>query len=288
MTVSALQEANRVGLIGDVHGDLSALLAISQSMRSRGVDVLLVLGDLGLVWGGSENWSNRLSRLSKRLRSRDQVLYWVDGNHDDHRRLSTFPVDSDGLRRLRDNIIHLPRGYRTVLATEKTLLALGGANSIDYESRVSGLTWWPEEAITEADLEAVGREHADIMVGHDAPLDLPSLDIVLAANVTQWSRKGLEYAASGRKQFHDAFLRTSPNLYLGGHYHQPVDESVEYSFGRQRFHARVVLLDQVQDASRASCAILSVGSMDLEFFDRAGKLISSVAFTGGAGREMLS
>jgi predicted phosphodiesterase len=287
MDTPTLQTTARTGLIGDVHGDLGALLTISQAMRGRGVDVLLVLGDLGLVWGGG-NWSNRLSRLSKRLEARKQVLYWVDGNHDDHRRLKTFAVSDDGLRRLRDNIIHMPRGYRTVLTTGTTLLAVGGANSVDYESRVEGLTWWPEEAIAEADLEAVGREHADIMVGHDAPLDLPSLDTVLAANVAQWSRKGLKYAARGRKQFHEAFLRSSPDLYLGGHYHQPVDDRVEYGSGRQRFHSHVVLLDQVQDASRASCAILSVGSMDLEFLDRAGKLIPSVADTGGAGREMLS
>jgi hypothetical protein len=126
------------------------------------------------------------------------------------------------------------------------------------------------------------------MVGHDAPLDLPSLDIVLAANVVQWSNTGLGYAECGRKQFHKAFLHASPELYIGGHYHQPVDETVEYGFGRQRFRSHVVLLDQVQDASRANCAILSVGSMDLEFFDRAGKLIPSVAFTGGAGRYMWS
>jgi predicted phosphodiesterase len=288
MDTPTLQAATHIGLIGDLHGDLGALLTISRSMRARGVDVLLALGDLGLVWGGSDNWSNRLSRLSKRLESRNQILYWVDGNHDDHRRLSTFPVDADGLRRLRGNIIHLPRGYRTVLRSGKTLLALGGANSIDYETRVEGLTWWPEEAISKADLEAVGQEHADIMVGHDAPLNLPSLDLVLAKKVAQWSSKGLEYAEHGRKQFHEAFLRSSPDLYVGGHYHQPVDERVEYGTGAGRFQARVVLLDQVQDAHRACCAVLSVGCLDLKYFDRAGKLIPSVGDTGGAGREMLS
>jgi predicted phosphodiesterase len=264
-----LQTTTRVGLVGDVHGDLGALLTISQSMRDQGVSVLLVLGDLGLVWGG-ENWSNRLSRLSKRLGARQQVLYWVDGNHDDHRRLSTFDVGEDGLRVLRTNVIHLPRGYRTTLASGKSLLALGGANSIDYQSRVEGVSWWPEEAISDADVEAVGREHADIMIGHDAPLDLPSLDRVLAENAAQWTVEGLEYAEHGRRQFHRAFLRASPELFLGGHYHQPVDAILEYGSADEAFTSRVVLLDQVQDANRASCAILEVSSLHLSFFSRSG------------------
>lgn len=270
----ALQTTTRIGLVGDVHGDLGALLTISQSMRDQGVSVLLALGDLGLVWGG-ENWSNRLSRLSKRLGARQQVLYWVDGNHDDHRRLSTFSIGDDGLRELRTNIIHLPRGYRTTLASGRSLLALGGANSIDYENRVEGVTWWPEEAISDADVEAVGREHADIVVGHDAPLELPALDRVLADNAAQWTVEGLEYAERGRQQFHRAFLRASPVLYVGGHYHQPVDEILEYGSADEAFTSRVVLLDQVQDANRASCAILEVSSLHLSFFNRAGSALTT-------------
>jgi predicted phosphodiesterase len=42
-----LRSATQIAFIGDVHGDLGTLLNISQSMRERGVDVLLVLGDLG-------------------------------------------------------------------------------------------------------------------------------------------------------------------------------------------------------------------------------------------------
>jgi predicted phosphodiesterase len=272
--VPTLQTANQIAFIGDVHGDLGLLLAISRSMQDQGIHVLLALGDLGLVWGGG-NWSNRLSRLSNRLSSRQQVLYWVDGNHDDHRRLAKFPVTGEGLRPLRPNVIHLPRGYRTRLATGMSLLALGGAHSIDYSSRKEGVTFWPEESISEADLATVGHEHADVMVGHDAPLHLPSLDKVLARNASQWPADAVEYADRGRRVFHRGFLQASPILYLGGHYHEPIDETLKYGSGSEAFRTRVVLLDEVQNPVRASSAILEIASLHLTFFSKAGRTLAS-------------
>jgi len=275
MNATALEMAQRIGLIGDLHGDVGALLTISQSMKERDIDVLLALGDVGVPWPG-ENWSNRLSKISKRLASRSQILYFVEGNHDDHRLLRIFQTGSDGPAELRSNIFHLPRGYRTVLASGKTLAALGGANSIDFEHRVQDVSWWPQESITDDDLEVLGFTHADVLVGHDAPLDVPSLDTVLAGTDRYWSKTGLAYARQGRQMFHRGFLQVSPELYLGGHYHLPVDETVGYFNGRRGFATRVVLLDMVQGHT-ASNAILDTESLVMEFFTTGGKTVPQPA-----------
>jgi predicted phosphodiesterase len=264
-----LSQATRIGLIGDLHGDVGALLTIAQAMHERDVDVLLTLGDFGLLWPGG-NWSNQVVKVSKRLGARNQVLYFVDGNHEDHKVLASFPVGKNGTREIRENLIHLPRGYRTTLTSGRTLAALGGANSIDLDHRVEGRTWWPEEAITEADLEALGTDHADILVGHDAPLDVLSLDQALTRSDPIWPPLALAYAQEGRRMFHRGFLQASPNLYLGGHYHRPIDETVGYFDGSHGFPARVVLLDMVQNEG-ASCAILTIDTLGLELFTSRGR-----------------
>jgi predicted phosphodiesterase len=271
MRSEALNSATHIGLIGDIHGDVGALLTIAKTLRDHDVTVLLALGDVGVPWPG-ENWSNRLSKIAKRLAAQSQILYFVDGNHDDHRLLGAFDTRSDGARELRANIIHLPRGYRTVLASGKTLAALGGANSIDFEHREENVTWWPQEAIGDTDLEVLGNSHADILVGHDAPLDVPVLDRVLSRTEQRWSHCGLTYARQGRRTFHKGFLQVTPRLYLGGHYHLAVDETVGYFSETSGFATRVVLLDMVQ-GDGASSAILDVDTLKLEFFTTAGRAL---------------
>lgn len=127
----------RVGFLGDLHGDLDHLLRVAQTMWAHGISTLVVLGDFGFIWPRG-NWVNTIDKISRRLRKLGQVLYFVDGNHEDFARLHSFPVDADGLRRIRSNIIHLPRGYRTALVSGKKMAVLGGANSIDRDHRAGG------------------------------------------------------------------------------------------------------------------------------------------------------
>ena len=265
---SSLQSAGKLGLIGDLCGDLGALLDLSKSMATHGVHALLALGNVGLLWACTDG-APAIAKLSRRLRAAGQTFYWVDGNHEDFGRLATFTVDADGLRRLAPNVIHLPRGYRTTLASGRTLAALGGANSIDRHLR-SSKDWWPDEAITQTDLDALGDTHVDVLVGHDAPLDLLTLDRRLAETDQYWPADSLEYAQRGRDMFHRGFLHTTPGLYLGGHYHRHIDETVGYVAGDGTFASRVVLLDMVQNAQSASAAILDTDTLQLRFFTVRG------------------
>lgn len=184
--------------------------------------------------------------------------------------LNKFPVADDGLRWIRPNIVHIPRGYRTVLASGATLAALGGANSVDIGHRVLGRSVWAEESITEADLDALGHGRADVLIGHDAPLNLPGLDAWLAATDHGWPPVGLKYSAEGRAMFHRGFLQVQPRLYVGGHYHRHIDEVVTYTSGDAEFQTRVVILDQGGSASATSQAILDVRTLELEYITRDG------------------
>ena len=133
-----------------------------------------------------------------------------------------------------------------------------------------GRSVWAEESITEADLTKLGHEVADVLIGHDAPLDLPSLDAWLAATGHGWPPAGLKYSAEGRAMFHRGFQQVQPRLYLGGHYHRRIDELVTYSPGDREFQTRVVILDQGGSASATSQAILDVRTLELEYITRDG------------------
>ena len=265
----ALSAASRIGFLGDTHGDMQHVLTVARTMSARGIELLVVLGDFGFLWPG-HNWGIDIDKLSRRLKTTRQTLAFVDGNHEDFDLLYKFPVADDGLRWIRPNIVHIPRGYRTVLASGATLAALGGANSIDIGHRVLGRSVWVEESITEADLTKLGPDHADVLMGHDAPLDLPTLDGWLAATDYGWPPDGLKYSAEGRGMFHRGFLQVQPRLYLGGHYHRHIDELVTYSPRDREFQTRVVILDQGGSASATSQAILDVRTLGLEFITRDG------------------
>jgi predicted phosphodiesterase len=264
---SPLAKAMKLGLLGDLHGDLEHLLIVARTMWARGVDVIIQTGDFGFTWG-SDNYRRDLDKISRRLRSRGQTLYWVDGNHEDFDVLyNKFPVDPDGLRRLRPNIIHMPRGYRTVLSSGRILAVLGGANSIDRSLRTEGVDYWPDESITESDLAALGTEHADILIGHEAPLNVPDLDRELAATSGTWRPSEEEYAADGRRMFHRAFMAVRPRLVVSGHYHRHVDQDLSFGEGEDAFRCRVVILDK-NEPKALSQAILDVASLHLEYFTR--------------------
>ncbi|MBC7597305.1 MAG: metallophosphoesterase, partial [Kineosporiaceae bacterium] len=255
----------RVGFLGDLHGDLDHLLRVAQTMWAHGISTLIVLGDFGFIWPDG-NWDNTIDKISRRLGKLGQVLYFVDGNHEDFTRLYRFPLDADGVRRIRPNIIHLPRGYRTTLVSGKEVAVLGGANSIDRDHRVEGRSWWAEEAITDADLTVLGAETAPLLIGHDAPLHVPALERELAATDRDWSVEALAYAAAGRAVFHRGFLSVQPELYLGGHYHLHIDEQVTYHSEGGEFTCRVVILDM--NGTATSQAILDVNTFTLTFLTR--------------------
>jgi len=264
-----LNTAVRIGLIGDLHGDLGHLLTAVRTMRSRGVRVMIVAGDFGFVWPGV-NYQRTLDKISRRLDKFGSRLYFVDGNHEWFPELYSYPVGLDGQRRLRENIIHLPRGYRALLASGRVLAALGGANSIDQDERRTGVDWWPDEVISEGDLASLGAEKVDLLVGHDAPSGTPTLDSKLLANELNLSAEVRAHSLAGRATLKRAFVSTKPSLYVGGHYHHLVDDRVAFKGGDRVFQSRVVLLDE-GGREKFYLAIVDVETLSVRLFDGTGR-----------------
>jgi hypothetical protein len=258
-----LSEADRIGVMGDLHGELDHAAIALKMFADKGLSTIVQLGDFGVIWPGS-NWQTHLNKLGRMLAKNGQALYFIDGNHELFPRLLEFPISADGLRWVSHNVAHLPRGYRTQISGgTRALAVLGGANSHDRRWRVAGESWWPEEQITESDLAALGTKTADVLLGHESPAGGRPYVKAGAA------RAEMQYAEESQAMFIRGMLQVRPKLTMGGHYHRHADVMMTMP-GDPSFETRAVILDR-DGATGISQAILDPRTLELEFFYRDGR-----------------
>lgn len=164
-------------LTGDTHANLDiGKLNTKNFPQQKDLtknDFLIICGDFGLVWDGSAReiyWQDWLS-------SRNYTTLFVDGNHENFdilRRMLLSEKFGGQVREIAPDIYHLERG-QVLTIDGKKIFVMGGARSVDKDSRIEHLSWWKEEmpAIWEMDralsaLEAVNWE-VDYVVTHCAP-----------------------------------------------------------------------------------------------------------------------
>lgn len=171
-----------VYLTGDIHGELD-IRKLSSHAWPKGNeltkdDYLVILGDFGLVWGGSpldEWWLDWLQK-------KPWTTLFIDGNHENHVALANDFEEVELLgghaHRVRDDVYHLMRGYVFDIdcgGRTKSFAVMGGAESIDRAYRVEGRSWWPQEIPDETERERLTQNlekrdwKVDYVLTHDAP-----------------------------------------------------------------------------------------------------------------------
>lgn len=159
-----------VYVTGDMHGFPDRLHRTPLTAE----DTLIVCGDLGY----GMNPASAIDFFVEYLAAKPYTVLFIDGNHDNHERLSALPEElryGGRVHRVKDNVFHLMRGQIYTIEG-RTFFALGGATSRDKQyRRQHGLPWWPEEMpsaeeLMEAteNLEAVGWR-VDTVLTHTAP-----------------------------------------------------------------------------------------------------------------------
>lgn len=153
-------------ILGDTHGSLSAIREAILACQTHSVKKIFQLGDFG-YWEHTPEGKMFLDLVDKWLRLAGLTLDFIDGNHENHRKLREYP-DLGGYSQIRETIRYLHRGsIHTFGSTE--IACLGGAWSIDKDSRVEGHSWWPEELIDVWDLDKFEGQTADVMFSHEVP-----------------------------------------------------------------------------------------------------------------------
>jgi calcineurin-like phosphoesterase family protein len=196
--------------LGDTHNDLDFAENAAKLARQHGAEIIQ-LGDWGFIWPGS----SQLDELSDMLVGFDVTMRFIDGNHDDHPTLKKLR----GRVRLRGveiakRVIYQPRGSVHQDEDGTRFLFLGGAPSIDQAGRTAGVSWWPEEVITDAEYDlaryASGPFH--VLVTHDAPAFPPGFT---PKGTPSYQRDQLRSMKSVDK----LIRHHRPPLHIHGHWH---------------------------------------------------------------------
>lgn len=130
---------------GDMHGDISRLRSRA-ARRLKKNDYLIVCGDFGFLWDGSD----REKRILKWLGKRRYNILFIEGTHDNLDLLEEYPVaDWNGgkVHEISGKLRHLIRGHVFELDGKK-IFAFGGGESFDADMRIGVSMWWHRELPT--------------------------------------------------------------------------------------------------------------------------------------------
>ncbi len=176
-------------LTGDTHGsiDIQKIFDFADRMDYEGKelskdDYLIVLGDFGLIWHDKMQCPLKFRQEEYLLDLLDELPFttlFIDGNHENHVRLNSYPVSfwkGGKVSFIRKSVIHLKRGQIFDLDGKK-FFTTGGATSIDKAFRHRGISYWEEENISAEDLDeafanlAKVSNSVDYVLTHAAPVD---------------------------------------------------------------------------------------------------------------------
>ena len=138
-------------ITGDTHGDVDYWKL--HDLKSKDLtydDYLIICGDAGICWS-----PELLPQFLKLYSCLGCTILFIDGNHENFEMLNACQlVEFHGalMHQIDEHIFHILRGEILTLE-DKTFLCLGGAVSIDKMYRTPYISWWPEEEITNRDID---------------------------------------------------------------------------------------------------------------------------------------
>lgn len=208
----------KVTIFGDWHADTS--FALQQLKLSElESDLYLHVGDFG-IWPSTHLSTSRNSFtrvIERELARQGKELWFIDGNHESFPILKELPKDDRGLGLVRDHLFHIPRGYSWEIEGVK-FLGLGGAVSIDRNTRTPGKDWFPEEEISDEDAEIAKRAgKVDVLLTHDAPI-LPVPKKTFGKDIDRDCEKSMNTIG-------EIASTVSPSIHVHGHYHKSYSRS---------------------------------------------------------------
>lgn len=230
------RQPNKLMLAGDWHGNLPWAFKAMHYAKSQGADTILQLGDFGWWQQDNPRTHQYLREVQKELKTLGLLLYWVDGNHEDHSYLGKYnePGKSNEPRQepwcldLYDRIVHLPRGYRWEWWGD-TWMSLGGATSVDQTWALPYVDWWPGEKLTNRQYRYACRPGpVDIIVAHDAPSGVKIPGVVPGKDLwlqIDGQRRQVPAWVLGEVNAHRDLVqgvcdRVKPLEFYHGHYHK--------------------------------------------------------------------
>jgi len=159
-------------ITGDTHGNIDRFKPFKK-IFTKYRDFVLVCGDFGFIWTGSEKERKELGKLERYSCN----IMFVEGTHDNLDALEEFPLEEfcgGKVRKLAKNMLWMQRGEIYDIEGTK-VFALGGGESIDADEREAGVNWWPNEMASVEELRYAAsnlkkaENKVDIIITHQKP-----------------------------------------------------------------------------------------------------------------------
>lgn len=202
----------KILVAGDTHGEPKHSANLVKEAQRAGIERIVQVGDFGL-WTHDKSGITYLDGLNEVCRKNGVTFYALGGNHEnwDHWNwhLSNGPKDYYGFTYLRSHIRIAPRVHYFNWEG-KLMLMVAGAVSVDrHLRRMDGTEWWPQEALTDEELELVKSIKVDYLFTHDC------------SDKTPWhGRLKPDLDSKANRQRIDRVLhRSTPAMHFHGHMH---------------------------------------------------------------------
>lgn len=205
------RKESKILVVGDTHGDWGYLNTIIDKKRP---DIVLQCGDFGW-WPKMERenltlYGNQKTWFVEGVKPASSIVYWCDGNHEDHEDLESKGRQQKHEILSYENVIYKPRGTILKLPDGRIVLFAGGGQSVDKDSRTPGFDWFHQEIPTMNEYERMlGYDHVDIVISHTCP--------------TEWipgMYRGEKMSDPTRQMLSGVLNKYKPSLWYHGHWHQ--------------------------------------------------------------------
>lgn len=214
--------SERVAIAGDWHGNIAWVQSVIPRIHREApdVDTIFHSWDFGLY--PEAHGKGFLAAVDFWCHTANiRRVYVCPGNHEHWgeltRRFAGQPGQAVQLTRV---VWTLPRGYRFTVGG-KQWMAFGGAASLDREFRIPGITWWPEEAPTDADVNnAIAGGPVAVLLTHEAVNGgSQEVENILAGNPLAWPWEALAYSNQSRERVTRVWETLHPEVLAHGHLH---------------------------------------------------------------------
>lgn len=203
-------------ITGDTHGTMDTWKLDEEYFKDRNKltrkDYVIVCGDFGILW------TKKLTEQYKKFwKNEPYTVLFCDGNHENFDMLNSYEVSNwngGKVHKIDDNVIHLMRGQIYDI-NDKKFFVFGGGTSIDKESRIEGLSWWPEEIANYKEIdEALSNldkhnNQVDYIITHAAPKTLVKTRMFPGSRLRCPVEDFLD----------EVYVRTKFKQWFCGHYH---------------------------------------------------------------------
>jgi len=195
--------------IGDIHGEFGQLNSFMNEFYSKHKEPItfIICGDVAYFWLNEPTPIIKRPPYSK--------IIWIPGNHENWEMVDTYELGK--LHELQDGVFMASFGAIEEIEGHKIMFC-GGAESIDKNLRTPFIDWFPQEIITNKDMnflfDEIPIQKIDILVSHTCPQRVfPHL-----SKKIEW----LEERSSDPSVYALDIIvdKFNPNLCVFGHFHR--------------------------------------------------------------------